>query len=231
MNLSTACQLAIVFLVARTAGADGDSSRTQLETRTPRAIPNFLTAFGQQQKNTGNWARPKLSVAGGEGRSVIAGKVGPPLTAVVEDEGGRPVSNARVTFTFQNVQPDSRGGFFLVDGLKFGSQAVFTDSNGRAIVWFTASENLVDYEIMVTAEVEGRSADPYLLSRSNILPTPVHPIMKGKKHFPWKIVLGIAAGATAGVVIGRQVSRGNSGNSGPPQVLILNPGSSAVGAP
>jgi hypothetical protein len=108
----------------------------------------------------------------------------------VEDQSGKPVPDANVTFNL----PSMGASATFPDGGK--TLAVRTDATGRATARGLRPNNVVgQFEIRVSASKTGRTAST-VITQTNAAPASTQR-GNGKK---WAIVLGIAGGAAVGAV-------------------------------
>ncbi len=137
----------------------------------------------------------------------------------VEDSAARPVEGARVTF----VLPEIGAGGVFPNGQT--SQTIVADQAGRATAQGLRPNNVAGrFLIRVDATYAGRTGHASL-TQTNVAPAADHRISKKTM-----VIIGVAAGALAGVLI---AARGGSGNGGTPAPggTTITPGSPVFGPP
>ncbi len=145
----------------------------------------------------------------------------------IEDENGRPVAGAHVTFTL----PELGAGGAFSNGQTFLSTV--TDKNGRATGFGLRPNNVAGrFLIQVGASSEGATA------HTTIAQTNAAPAAAKKGSTKFIVIAGLAVGAVAGAVFaakggggGSGSTTGNSGGVGGPGGTTVTPGSPVFGPP
>ena len=168
----------------------------------------------------------RISVAEGEGAIYnITERAARPPVVLVEDEAGRPVAGAFVTFVLPAVGP---GGAFEDGNALVTSRTGF---DGRATPrGFRPNSQVGGYQMRVTVSHAGKTATA-AIPLTNA--APVHAGSGSKKI----LILGLVAGAVAGGVVAA-TSRGKTSTPGaitPPATTpggtVITPGTPGFGPP
>lgn len=168
----------------------------------------------------------RISVAEGEGAIYnISERAARPPVVLVEDESGRPVAGAFVTFVLPAVGP---GGAFEEGNALVTSRTGF---DGRATPrGFRPNSQVGGYQMRVAVSHEGKTATA-AIPLTNA--APVHAGNGSRKI----LILGLVAGAVAGGVVAA-TSRGKTATPGavtPPATTpggtVITPGTPGFGPP
>ncbi len=138
----------------------------------------------------------------------------------VEDSAGRPVEGARVTF----VLPDIGAGGAFPNGLT--SQTVLTDTAGCATAQGLRPNNVAGRFLIRVDAVYGGGKGHASLTQTNVAPTADHGISKKTM-----IIIGVAAGVLAGVLIAARGGGSGNGSTPTPGGTTITPGSPVFGPP
>ena len=189
----------------------------------PLLLFNLLsTTAWAQQPLTGL----SITVVEGEGAiNNVRQRVNRDAVIQVEDQVGRPVAGAAVTFFL----PDQGASGTFPNGSRM--LMVVTDNQGRAAArGIRPNSQSGPMQIRVTASFQGLTASA-LITQTNAATGPATSgigLSKGKK---WAIILAIAGGAAAGGIAA--ATHGGSSGSGPSTSpsIVITPGTPTVGAP
>jgi len=136
----------------------------------------------------------------------------------VQDEQGRPVAGATVILRSPEIGPSAS----FIDGSR--RMTVRTNELGRACArGMVPNTQEGAYTIELTVTMAGRRATA-TIAQTNAVPAEA---AAKKKPFAWKLLVGIAAAAAAGVVIAVQ----QSDKEGSPQRTTVTLGTVQVGPP
>jgi hypothetical protein len=137
-------------------------------------------------------------------------------TVQVEDGAGRPVAGARITF----VLPEIGAGGVFPNGQT--SQTAVTDQAGRAAARGMRPNNVAGRFLIRVDAVYGDQAAHASLTQTNVAPATDRRFSRKKI-----ILIGVAAGAVAGVLIATRGGGGTPASGG----TTITPGSPVFGPP
>ena len=189
------------------------------------ALLSWVMAF---QGIASGQARPglKIVVVEGEGTNndIETGSAQPPVVQV-RDDNDQPVAGANVVFALPQRGPG--GTFFGV----WNNMTVTTNEQGRATGnGFRANQTEGRFQIQVTAQ-EGDRTGTINITQNNVRPPDdlsrvVDPIRRFGHR---KLIVGLAAGAIAGIVLAAR--GGNNSSSTTTPGTSITPGTISVGTP
>lgn len=187
-------------------------------------LVNLWTAPAWAQDLPAKEPPPKLGIAIVEGDGAVNDLKQPVIhepVIQVQDENQKPVAGAAVVFFLPNQGP---GGTFF-DGTR--SLALTTDAQGRATLRGIRFNRISgQMQIRVTASSGGQTATA-TITQTNVGGPGGSPGLSTTAKV--LIIIGIAAGVTAGAILATRGGSKSGAASTPP--ITITPGTPTVGAP